>query len=226
MFEGTLDSAGTAVNVMGGVEDGFVAKYGFACSSGTTNLSPLQPTSLSAAYQPSLTNLVSWIDNSNYETAYELWVMGGSASNFSLLATLPANTVTYLHSGLSHSTTYCYKARAINNVGPSYYTNIGCAATPPPGGTVTALYEKENADEPVLFPNPTSGQLNVVLLRSEGGATIEVFDQLGEKKSEEYFTPESSHEPIHIDMPEAKGIYMVKIRTKDAQVYTRKIVVE
>lgn len=129
MFGGTLDSLGTAVNIIGGTEDGFVAKYGFACNSNSTTLSPLPPTSLTAQYQATLTNYVTWVDNAQYENNYELWssVNGGA---FSLLTTLPANTTTYTHTGLSYTTTYCYKARAVNNIGASFFTNVGCVTTP------------------------------------------------------------------------------------------------
>lgn len=130
MFAGTLDSLGTSVNPIGG-EDGFVAKFGFPCGSTLTTLSPLAPTSLSAAYQGTLSNLVNWVDNSNYENGFELWYHDASPT-FSLLATLPANTTTYNHSGLSYTTTYCYKVRAFNTIGPSVYTNSDCATTPAP----------------------------------------------------------------------------------------------
>ena len=128
-FAGTLDSAGTAVNILGGQEDGFVAKFGFPCGSTLTTLSPLAPTSLSASYQGTLTNLVTWIDNSNYETGFELWY-NGPTPTFSLLGTLAPNTTTYSHPGLSYSTTYCYAVRAMNNVGQSAFTNTDCATTP------------------------------------------------------------------------------------------------
>lgn len=129
MFGGTLDSLGTPVPKLNGLEDGFVGKHGFPCGSTLTALSPLAPSGLSAVYQGTLSNLVNWTDNSNFETAYELYYRDASP-NFSLLTTLPANTTTYTHNGLNFNTNYCYKARAINNIGPSVFTNTDCAATP------------------------------------------------------------------------------------------------
>lgn len=129
MFGGTLDSAGTAVNIVGGLEDGFIAKYGFPCGSTLTALSPLAPSNLTATYQGTLTNLINWVDNSNYETGFELWY-NGPTPTFSLLTTLPPNTTSYTHTALNYSTTYCYAARAINAVGPSVFTNTDCATTP------------------------------------------------------------------------------------------------
>ncbi|MBX3163946.1 MAG: T9SS type A sorting domain-containing protein [Bacteroidetes bacterium] len=138
MFSGTLDSAGTAVNKIGGAEDGFIAKFGFPCGSTLTTLSPIPPTSLAAQYQATLTNHVTWIDNANYESSYELWYNINGAAVFSLLATLPANTTSYTHTGLSYNSNYCYKARAVNNIGASFFTNVGCAATPTNNSTGTA----------------------------------------------------------------------------------------
>ena len=129
MFGGTLDSSGTAVNIIGGQEDGFVAKFGFPCGSTVSILSPLAPTSLTATYQGTLTNLINWVDNSNYETGFELWY-NGPTPTFSLLTTLPPNTTSYTHTALNYNTTYCYAARAINAVGPSVFTNTDCATTP------------------------------------------------------------------------------------------------
>src|SRR5690606_36552664 len=57
-----------------------------------------------------------------------------SNPTFSLLATLPANTTSYTHTSLAYNTTYCYKARAVNNIGASFFTNVGCATTPTNGG--------------------------------------------------------------------------------------------
>ncbi len=128
-FAGTLDSLGTAVNPIAGV-DGFVNKFGLPCGSTVSALSLLPPTNLNALYQGTLTNIVNWVDNSNFETAYELW-SNGPTPTFSLLSILPANTTTFTHVGLSYSTTYCYKARAVNTVGPSNFTNVDCAITPP-----------------------------------------------------------------------------------------------
>ncbi|MBX3164814.1 MAG: T9SS type A sorting domain-containing protein [Bacteroidetes bacterium] len=131
MFGGTLDSAGTAVHIYGGTEDGFVAKYGYSCgNTPTTGTVPNAPLALTATNNGSLTNNVNWQDNSNDEGNFELHYTFGGNPTYSLLATLPANTTSYAHTGLSYTTTYCYKVAATNSIGTSAFSNTDCATTP------------------------------------------------------------------------------------------------
>ncbi|MBX3164065.1 MAG: T9SS type A sorting domain-containing protein [Bacteroidetes bacterium] len=138
MFGGTLDSLGTAVNIIGGAEDGFVAKFGYPCGSAPTNTIPNVPLALTAVNNGSLTNNVVWTDNSNNESNFDLHYTFGGNPTYSLLATLPANTTSYAHTGLSYTTTYCYKVAATNSIGTSAFSNTDCATTPaPPTATST-----------------------------------------------------------------------------------------
>ncbi|MBX3164670.1 MAG: T9SS type A sorting domain-containing protein [Bacteroidetes bacterium] len=131
MFGGTLDSLGTAVNIIGGAEDGFVAKFGYGCgNTPTTGTVPNAPLALTATNNGSLTNNVTWTDNSNDESNFDLHYTFGSNPTYSLLATLPANTTSYAHTGLSYTTTYCYKVAATNSIGTSAFSNTDCATTP------------------------------------------------------------------------------------------------
>src|SRR5690606_3044329 len=68
---------------------------------------PNAPLNLTAANNGSLTNNITWTDNSNDEDNFVLYYNKGGVSNYTVLATLPANTTTYTHTGLSYTTTYC-----------------------------------------------------------------------------------------------------------------------
>src|SRR5690606_38103054 len=100
MFGGTLDSLGTQVNIIGGSQDGFIAKYGYPCGAAPSGSVPSTPLTL-AAVNSSLTNNITWTDNSNNETNFELRYTISPSITYSLLATLPANTTSYPHTGLS-----------------------------------------------------------------------------------------------------------------------------
>jgi len=221
MFGGTLDSLGVAVNIIGGQEDGFVAKYGFACNSNASSLSPLAPTSLTATSQAPTTNYVSWIDNSNYETGFELWAMGGSMPTYSLIATLAANTTTYNHVNLQQNTTYCYKARATNTVGPSVYTNIACVTT----GSTTGITQQTALADLSIYPNPTSGAVTLQFVSTATSAQVQVMDNMGRLLISRQIPTSAVDNRYQLDLPLVSGLYIVNLSTGSATL-VKKVVVE
>lgn len=62
---------------------------------------------------------LTWTDNSNNETGFEVYRATSAAGPFQIVATLSANTATYTDSALSGSTTYYYQVNAINAYGSS-----------------------------------------------------------------------------------------------------------
>ncbi|WP_153796603.1 fibronectin type III domain-containing protein, partial [Foetidibacter luteolus] len=90
---------------------------------------PLAPTGLLASGISTSANEITWTDNATDETAYELYRSAGGNSNYVLLATLPAGTVTYKDSGLFANSISYYRVRAKNVSGPSGYSNEDSAKT-------------------------------------------------------------------------------------------------
>lgn len=88
---------------------------------------------------------VTWIDNSDDETAFEIWRSStGSSGTFTLVATVEAGVTTLGNTGLDAGAEYCYRVRAVGNRGqPSDFSNTDCATTPvptvPPPAAPTAL---------------------------------------------------------------------------------------
>src|SRR5437773_1079498 len=91
---------------------------------------------------------VSWRDNSNNETGFEVHrSIDGSTGTFMLLATTAAGATARGDLGLNPSTQYCYKVRAFITVNSlasfSDFSNTACATTlpppPPPGVNVTGV---------------------------------------------------------------------------------------
>jgi len=91
---------------------------------------------------------VSWRDNSNNETGFEVHrSIDGSTGTFMLLATTAAGVTARGDLGLNPSTQYCYKVRAFITVNSlasfSDFSNTACATTlpppPPPGLNVTGV---------------------------------------------------------------------------------------
>jgi hypothetical protein len=84
---------------------------------------PSSPTELkSYAYLPLMIDL-TWLDNSADETSFKV-EQRISPYNFIEIATLPANQNYYTVTNLSLNTKYSYRVQAINESGPSNYSNI------------------------------------------------------------------------------------------------------
>ena len=89
---------------------------------------PLAPTGLSAtAVAESLVQL-SWSDQSDNEVGFEIQQASGGG-NFATVATATANATSYTVGGLSPSTSYDFRVRAVNGAGESSYTAVSSATT-------------------------------------------------------------------------------------------------
>ncbi|GEM_PF-1676346 len=92
---------------------------------------PAAPTSLSATAVSYASINLTWSDNSDNETGFEIErSTDGSGGPFSLLTTVLADTESYADAGLTSQSEYCYRVRAVNSAGGSAYTEVVCATTP------------------------------------------------------------------------------------------------
>ena len=100
---------------------------------------PAAPTNLAARAISSTQINLSWSDGSNNETGFQIERSTGTNA-FALLTTVGANVTTFANTGLSPSTAYTYRVRAINAAGNSAFTAAASATTvstpPPPPATV------------------------------------------------------------------------------------------
>jgi hypothetical protein len=89
---------------------------------------PVAPTALTAAAVSTTQIRLAWTDNAGIETGF--WIERSSnGRTFTQIATVGVNVTTYLSTGLLPSTTYWYRVRAANAVGPSAYSNTVSATT-------------------------------------------------------------------------------------------------
>lgn len=94
---------------------------------------------------------VSWTDVTG-ESSYELQSGASSSGPWTTVATPTANSTGFQHSGLSASTAYCYRLRALNANGPSGWTTAQVCATTPTASTQLDLLV--NATTPLtVAPN-------------------------------------------------------------------------
>lgn len=79
---------------------------------------------------------LTWTDASDDETSFEIERSLTDAEGFTPLATVSAGTATYASTGLTFSTRYFYRVRAVNAGGPSAYCDEANARTYPADGGI------------------------------------------------------------------------------------------
>ena len=86
---------------------------------------PAAPSALTATALSYKKVALSWTDNSNNETGFELSRSTDSVSGFSTIAKVTANTTSFQDTTVGPSTKYYYRVRAINANGESGYDRKG-----------------------------------------------------------------------------------------------------
>jgi hypothetical protein len=121
-----------------------IGSFRIDCGGTPDPVPPNAPGNLDAAAVSSSSITLNWTDNSNDETGFVVErCQGAACSNFAPLpASIGAGTTSYMDSGLSASTPYTYRVKAVNGSLSSAYSNMATAtttsgATPPPAGTMT-----------------------------------------------------------------------------------------
>ena len=98
------------------------------CGSAATV--PNDPSALTVNATSSSTIHLTWADNSSDETGFQIErCAGASCSSFANLTTTAAGATTFDDTGLTASSSYSYRVRAINAAGASGYSNTASATT-------------------------------------------------------------------------------------------------
>jgi hypothetical protein len=172
---------------------------------------PAAPSNLVAAVSGCNTIFLTWIDNSNNETAFEISRATSLNGTYTIIATLAANSTTYSNSGLRKNRAYYYRARSLNAVGVSSWSNKANAVAVCNAGLKVA-----NGQVAVsLYPNPAT---NVLYLQGITGSKekmlVEVYDMTGRKMFANNITGNS----INISALKA-GTYTLRILQNNTWVY-------
>ncbi|MCL6524163.1 MAG: fibronectin type III domain-containing protein [Thermoflavifilum sp.] len=104
----------------------------------------LPPTDLTATINPSNANqiLLNWKDQAWNETGYSIWRSLSKNGTYTQIASLPANSTSYIDSSVAGDTKYFYRVQAWNNSTTSDYSNTTSITTP-----LYAIYLNFNARE-------------------------------------------------------------------------------
>jgi hypothetical protein len=166
---GLNEDAGTTIGSTAGVTlNGAVTGSNWSWAAGspfnaTPPSPPAAPTGLAATAVSTTQIDLSWTDNATNETAYEVeHSTAGIGGTYTLLVSLPAGSTAYSNTGLTQSTEYCYRVRAVNGAGPSAYDGPVCATTSAPPSM--ALDFGSAGTTYASFGNPASLKLSAFTL--------------------------------------------------------------
>ena len=95
----------------------------------TTAGTLIGPADLRATRVTQTTVSLQWQDRSAIETGYEVWKATDQTGSYSLLASLPAKTTTYMDTKLSKNANYYYIVRAINGSTQSNFSSVLAVTT-------------------------------------------------------------------------------------------------
>ena len=95
-----------------------------------TQTPPQPPSGLEAVVTSDSAITLTWTDNADNETGFTL-ERSDNNWGFPQIASLPANTTSYLDNGLDADTLYSYRVRSFNGAGNSSYSNTAITATDP-----------------------------------------------------------------------------------------------
>ncbi|RYY56140.1 MAG: T9SS type A sorting domain-containing protein [Chitinophagaceae bacterium] len=189
-FTGLMDDA--SVHTIALSERQILNLMNDATTAATTSIIPAKPaqaTNLAATALSSSTTHITWSDNSNNETGFELYKSDNDNTNFVLLKGLPANTTSYTDNNLFANSVRYYKVRAINLGGDNGFSNEDSAQTwayNPVVAPVTAKYMRigTQLQVPVTATSPLNGAITLsatnlpafASFTSNGGSGIITFN--------------------------------------------------
>jgi fibronectin type 3 domain-containing protein len=156
--------------------------YSNTATTSTPDYAPSAPSNLTATASSTSQINLSWTDNSNNETSFEIERSSDGVS-FLAIASVRAGVTAYANSGLSPATQYTYRVRAANSAGNSGYSNPASATTfsptPPAAPSNLALAAISSRQINLSWSDNASNETQYFIEVLGAGNTFKPFAQLG-----------------------------------------------
>ncbi|MBS1606367.1 MAG: T9SS type A sorting domain-containing protein, partial [Bacteroidetes bacterium] len=167
--DSTLNASTTYYYKVCAIDQAGSSAYTSIASSTTLVLPglPAAPGSLSGVVKGPTAISLSWKNNANNATAFEVWRSAGSNTNYELAAKTPVAT-SNMDTGLTKSTVYYYKVRAVNEGGSSNFSNEISLTTSSSALTTVTITSIQNQ----TMVNDTTVVVGVSASSSSAGAAI------------------------------------------------------
>lgn len=111
-------------------ENGVIADYFRIVKGAVAPVVPAAPSNLGANTFSSTQINLTWTDNSNNENGFKV-EQSTDGTNFTQIAMLGSNSVSFSATGLTPATTYFYRVVSFNDAGNSQFSNTANATTSP-----------------------------------------------------------------------------------------------
>lgn len=148
-----------------------IANSYFADSQSGSGVVPAKPTNL-AGTAPLYNRVnITWKDNSNNETGFEVYRKAPTDQDYRMISLSDDNITSFLDTSVVGGTTYSYRLQAVNQNGGSGYTgtiNVTTPATPPVPPVPSNITATPNSPNTVTLSFNGSGQTGFEIQRSVG----------------------------------------------------------
>ena len=153
---------------------GGVSDYSLVATTTTLVTLPAAPASLTATAISASQIALAWIDNGDNETGFEIF-QSQDGVNFVSVGTVGPNVATTQVGGLLPASSYSFRVRAFNPVGPSGFANTATATTlplPPSAPTGLAATAASTSRINLVWTDTANNETGFSIERSTDGANF------------------------------------------------------
>jgi hypothetical protein len=179
------------------------------------------PTNLTAEAKSKSQIDLTWQDKAANETNFLVERSLTPDINFTVIATLPANSTSYADKGLTAKTTYYYRVKATNATDASDYSAEASATTP---DEVTNVPDEVDEKAVKLYPNPLRDKfmLEYASPRKSGEIALWLYNAEGKLVKRFKLTSPAGEYKENLNISDlAAGVYILRVLDKDLNLAKR-----